>query len=1747
MRGAVVLPLQFLIWVFLTSCFYCQKPSVVNIGAIFSFNSVIGRVAKTAMEAALSDVNADPRILSGTELRLLKENTNSSVFLGSVEAFQVLDKNIVAIIGPQTSSMAHMISEIVKGLQVPLISYAATDPTLSALQFPFFLRTIQSDAHQMAAMAGLIDFYGWKEVIAVFVDDDYGRNGISALHDELDKTMLRISHNLALPVQYNLNDIADLLNKSRFLGPRVYIVHVDPDPRLRIFTVAKELHMMTGNYVWFATDWLSTTVDSFSPMNRTSLAALQGVVTLRKHIPESSRKRAFMSRWKKMQQDGLASSELNVYGLYAYDTVWAVAHSIENFMNENRNISFSALDKLLDMRPSQIQLGKLKVFDGGSLLREKLLETNMSGLTGHVAFDQDRSRASGIYDIINFDQMKIRTVGFWTYYSGFSVSPPKTLKRGRSSYSPLDQKLDNVTWPGGNTERPRGWEIADNEKPLRIGVPKRVSFVDFVTVRNNSHKIEGYCIDVFNEALKLVPYDVPYIFEPFGDGRSNPSYDELVKMVAENVFDAAVGDTAIVKNRTMIVDFSQPYVITGLVIVAPIDNSKSNAWVFLKPFSLEMWCVTASFFVIIAVVMWVLEHRVNKDFRGPPKRQLATIFTFSFSTLFKKNQEDTVSPLGRMVMVIWLFLLMVITSSYTASLTSILTVQQLSIPITGIDSLIASNWPIGYQVGSFAYSYLTDSLYIHSSRLVPLGSPEEYETALRKGPDDGGVAAIIDELTYVELFLSSQTDFGIIGDTFTRSGWGFAFPRDSPLAVDISSAILKLSENGTLQKIHEKWFCKMGCRGDKKLESDESNQLHLISFWGLYLLCGAFTLAALVFFLLRVIHQFVRYKKQRANHLSSSLSSSLWSSRWSQVMNFVDFIDEKEEAIKKMYAQGDSTQALELIENDVVAAIGPQSSGIAHVISHVVNELHVPLLSFGATDPSLAALQYPYFVRTTQSDYFQMYAVADLVEYFGWREVIAIFVDDDCGRNGISILGDALATKRSKISYKAAFSPGAPKSDINELLVGVNLMESRVYIVHVNPDSGLTIFSIAKALGMMTSGYVWIATDWLPSHLDSLNPPGPDTMNVLQGVVALRHHTPDTDLKKRFMSRWSKLKHEGTPSFNSYALYAYDSIWLAARALDVFFNEGGNVSFSNDPRLKDTNRSTLHLTSLRIFDGGQKYLQTILRMNFTGISGQIEFDQDKYLVRPAYDILNIGGTGSRRVGYWSNSTGLSVIAPEILYKKPSNRNTTAQLNSVIWPGEVTATPRGWVFPNNGRPLRIGVPYRVSYKDFVAKDKSPPGVRGYCIDVFEAAVNLLPYAVPRMYMLYGDGKRNPEYSSLVAQVAQNNFDAAVGDVTITTNRTRIVDFTQPYMESGLVVVVPVKEAKSNPWAFLKPFTYQMWLVTGAFFLLVGAVVWILEHRINHEFRGPPSQQLMTIFWFSFSTMFFSHRENTVSTLGRLVLIIWLFVVLIINSSYTASLTSILTVQQLTSRIEGIDSLISSNDRIGVQDGSFAWRYLIDEMNIAESRLVKLKDMEAYIKALTDGPRRGGVAAIVDELPYIELFMSNTKCAFRTVGQEFTKSGWGFAFQRDSPLAVDLSTAILQLSENGELQKIHNKWLMHSECSAQLTEVDADQLSLTSFWGLFLICGIACFLALAVFFCRILCQYRRFTPESVEADAEEIGPTNTRSRRSLGSTSFKGLMVFVDKKEAEIKHMLKRKTSDSKHEASPSTDGQLHSPS
>lgn len=110
---------------------------------------------------------------------------------------------------------------------------------------------------------------------------------------------------------------------------------------------------------------------------------------------------------------------------------------------------------------------------------------------------------------------------------------------------------------------------------------------------------------------------------------------------------------------------------------------------------------------------------------------------------------------------------------------------------------------------------------------------------------------------------------------------------------------------------------------------------------------------------------------------------------------------------------------------------------------------------------------------------------------------------------------------------------------------------------------------------------------------------------------------------------------------------------------------------------------------------------------------------------------------------------------------------------------------------------------------------------------------------------------------------------------------------------------------------------------------------------------------------------------------------MFVVLVLSSSYTASLTSMLTVQQLQPTITDVRDLIEGGEYVGYQYGSFVTG-LLRKMNFDTSKLRGYRTLAEYDDALSKGSRNGGVAAIVDEIPYIRLLLSKI----------YQTSGFGF---------------------------------------------------------------------------------------------------------------------------------------------------------
>ncbi|WJX35443.1 hypothetical protein P8452_23433 [Trifolium repens] len=604
---------------------------------------------------------------------------------------------------------------------------------------------------------------------------------------------------------------------------------------------------------------------------------------------------------------------------------------------------------------------------------------------------------------------------------------------------------------------------------------------------------------------------------------------------------------------------------------------------------------------------------------------------------------------------------------------------------------------------------------------------------------------------------------------------------------------------------------------------------------------------------------------------------------------------------------------------------------------------------------------------------------------------------------------------------------------------------------------------------MMGQGYVWIVTDSMGNLLNSLD------FNVkesMEGILAIRTYIPKTKKLDDFRARWKMKFLSDNPTLydtnlNIFGIWAYDATIALTMAIE-------KVGRSN--------------TKFGIVQSGEKLSEALSNTRFNGLSGDFNVVDGK-LQTHILEIINVIGEGEKRVGFWTPNKGLARNLDTKGLKNNNSIYSSSQndIGSIMWPGDVYSIPKGWEIPSTGKKLRIGVPIkngdhytellRVTYDHNTNKTQAT----GFCIDVFKAVVDVLPYALPYEFFPYikPDGEMAGSYNDLIAQIYYGNYDAVVGDVTIIANRSKYVDFTMPFTESGVTMVVSMKDNMKNAWAFLKPLTWDLWVASACSFVFIGFVVWVLEHRINNDFRGPPSHQIGTSLWFSFSTMVYAHRERVVSNLGRFVVVVWFFVVLILVQSYTASLTSLLTVEKLWPSITDVNQLLKNNMNVGYLKGSYVYG-ILKNLGFSDSQLIAYESPKECHELFIQRSVNGGIDAAFDEVPYVQNFLQKYSCStskYVMVEPRFKTGGFGYAFPKGSPLVADISRAILNVTQGGRMRTIENAWLKEPSCLDSNTKISSNNhLGLESFWGLFLIAGIASLLALLIFLVNFLYQHK-----------------------------------------------------------------------
>ncbi|GJP67445.1 hypothetical protein CLOP_g24266 [Closterium sp. NIES-67] len=253
-----------------------------------SSSAVVSPAVDNAAAAAVAgnggkQINANDQLLPDYSVQVVPVNTSLSTTQAAAAVVQtMLTERVVAAVGPMTSSQAHVLSAIHTQVQLPTVSYSATDPSLSAASYPFFARTIRSDALEMQAIADLVAHFSWLEVITIYSDDDYGRNGVNQLTVLLDKLSIDVVKSIPVQLDASLSDIIVRLLAAQKLESTVFILQLNLELIVPVLTAALEVGMMTPGYVWIATEGVVSELENLPELST------EGVIGTRVFVPPNA-------------------------------------------------------------------------------------------------------------------------------------------------------------------------------------------------------------------------------------------------------------------------------------------------------------------------------------------------------------------------------------------------------------------------------------------------------------------------------------------------------------------------------------------------------------------------------------------------------------------------------------------------------------------------------------------------------------------------------------------------------------------------------------------------------------------------------------------------------------------------------------------------------------------------------------------------------------------------------------------------------------------------------------------------------------------------------------------------------------------------------------------------------------------------------------------------------------------------------------------------------------------------------------------------------------------------------------------------------------------------------------------------------------------------------------------------------------------------------------------------------------------
>ncbi|XP_012061140.1 PREDICTED: glutamate receptor ionotropic, kainate 2-like [Atta cephalotes] len=746
--------------------------------------------------------------------------------------------------------------------------------------------------------------------------------------------------------------------------------------------------------------------------------------------------------------------------------------------------------------------------------------------------------------------------------------------------------------------------------------------------------------------------------------------------------------------------------------------------------------------------------------------------------------------------------------------------------------------------------------------------------------------------------------------------------------------------------------------------------------------------------------------------------------------------------------------ACELLEEGVAAIFGPSSRYTSGIVASIAARFDIPHIEYvwreseGKKNQKKASSMtiniFPASEQVSQVS-------RNLKESFYWRKFAAIYETDE----GLSRLQKTLILKGDnndpiiQTAWKLDEGP-----DYRSMLKQIRYLPMRNIIIDVKPENIMKVLHQAKEVSLLAD-----YSDFVITYLD---------LSILSIIEMLNGTFNITGLSIR-----ENDDIKGIDSLDSAVLY--DAVFLLHTTLETLNarNIENEVDMSIDPIPLSCTNST------RKYQVGSNITSVMREISKRGkITGLIYIDE--YGRRRDFNvtILNFRQSSMIQTGYWDTFNGIHV---KQIKKEKDIYIYRRFIEEKIFKISV----------HKSRPYIMEV-----------IDGSTRGVligqkryEGYCIDLINLIANFLRFkGIVFQLVTDGPSSYDPQtrtWNGLIRSILDHEADLAVSDLTITSLRTAVVDFSLPFMTAGYSIVFSKPEKQTSSFfPVLVPFSKEVWLYMAIASFLVSMMLF-LQARMVPEWNNPrhlyntECEELKNNFNFKNSfyliiASFMQRGSNILLKTSslRMLASIWWFFTLIMYSLYTANLAAFLTVDKIGIPVKGIEDLARQTKiKYGILKGG-ATASFFQNSNYSTYKQMWDTMVNSKPSVFTSSYKEGIDRVIHGKRKYAFIMESGSseyhidrKCNLIKIGSMIESREYGIAMPRNSPYRTHINHAILKLRERGLLHKLKIKWWQERGgglCKKDEINANTYELGMAGLGGVFfvLICGCSASFFIAI---------------------------------------------------------------------------------